>query len=272
MSLRFAPLPFEPTNPGQRMFKVEPSVIDDAFDAFAKKYVRRSKAWDMDHHVQLWLDAIGTLSDPELAGFTSVYDHLRSFWQLARGKKDSLAPADAVCSALAKVPNQFRHMRLSSVSEEDTPSLLTVVTAVGALKKLKSGPSIMVASKLLHFLNPRLFVIVDRGMMWDGAFSRWWIWEPIVEVRDRLARNTANASDAFDDVACDPFTYVAVLTACADLVRRNPLIRDGLARFLKRECKEVVPPDNISEFEAAAAEWFLLGVAELVPAGVSVLR
>ena len=251
------------------MLLVEPNVIDRAFTAFEHKYVRRAKAWDLDDHVELWATASVACRTNGMKGFDAVYDHLRSHWQLARGPKGSLAPAGTVCETLSLVPARVRTLRLSAIADSDGPELLATAKTVGQVKTLKSGPSIMAASKLLHFVNPRLFVIVDRGMIWDGAFGRAWIWDGIRDMRQHLASVMPGAPKKWDDDSCDAFTYVAVLRACCDLIQRNPQIKDGLDRFLNRVCKRVRPPLDVSDYEGAAAEWFLLGAAELVPPGIS---
>jgi hypothetical protein len=75
---------------------------------------------------------------------------------------------------------------------------------------------------------------------------------------------------ARDDAACDIASYVAILIGFGKLLRDNPHVARQFAAFLRRRTNaEARLPGDIESYEAAAVEWFLLGLVELPPQGVT---
>jgi hypothetical protein len=252
--------------------RISEDTVDRAFAAFHKRYVdKESRAWDLNHHGRLWADArasVESANDDE--GFVRTLVELRSHWQLARGRGSEMMEFPSVLPMLRKHASSTVNRPLSSLVHEDARGLLRIIDDVSHIKRVQGKPSLMAISKVLHFFNPRLFVIVDRGMMWDWALSHTWIWEPMESVRVRVDRAIGCESDARDDSACDSASYVAILIACAELLRQNPHIQPQFALFLRGHTNaEARLPHDLERYEAAAVEWLLLGLVELPPAGVA---
>ena len=246
--------------------KIETQAIDRAFEAFRTRY----KRWDMDHHVDLWADAQRAFERDNVAGFVVIYNELRSYWQIGRGKGAKLAPAEDVFKLLASLPRSLRHARLTDQTASTAPDLLAVVTSLKGVKVAKSGVSIMAISKFLHFFNPRLFLIVDRAMIWDWALNHSWINDPIRALKAELRPRLAGAAGNGGNVGCDPLSYISILIWAGGVLRENPAIASGFASFLRSKCGSKPLPTDLETYDAVAMEWLLLGLVELPPPGVVV--
>jgi len=127
----------------------------------------------------------------------------------------------------------------------------------------------MAISKILHFYNPRLFIIVDGGMMWNWALSHPWIWKQIEPLRRAVDMAVFGSAQKRGDTACDAASYVAILIWAGDLLRGNPEIGAAYDRFYRNHCDDQQLPADLATYEAAAVEWLLLGLVELPPSGVT---
>jgi hypothetical protein len=124
-------------------------------------------------------------------------------------------------------------------------------------------------SKFLHFWNPRLFIIVDFGVIWGFVLRHSWLWNEVKTVRSKVeARLPGRRPDPSDKV-CDALTYLSILLWAAELVGDNPQITSNFADYVGRHAAGHGLP--LAEYEGAAVEWFLLGLVELPPAGVNLV-
>lgn len=177
--------------------------------------------------------------------------------------------AKEVFGILTTCDNHFRMRGLSSTRRDDVPGLWKVIMTACRIKRNKSGPSIVAASKFLHFWNPRLFVIVDSGMMWNTAFAHDWLSAPIRRIRESVEGAVTNPTER-GDIACDPLSYLAILLWAGELVRENPGIVEEFGAYLTLCTNGQGIQAKMCSYEAAAVEWFLLGLVELPPAGVTI--
>lgn len=244
---------------------VELQTIQAAFEKHRQRY---DQQWSNPHHVKMWGLARRAFDGPSLEDFKEVYATLRGKWQVFRGGIPAW-DAQQIFDAVRGCDPAFRQKRLSSVSEDDTIALWRLLQAVQGLKENKGGPSVVAISKFLHFWNPRLFMIVDSGVMWNWVLSRDWLWQEIKEVRKRTDRRVFGETQKHDTKACDLSTYVAILDWAAELIRLNPSVLTEFDLYVRRTAGETEIPPDLADYEAAAVEWFLLGLVELPPAGVS---
>jgi hypothetical protein len=252
--------------------RIDPNTMDRALSAFHDRYVVNARrAWDIDHHVRLWAEAQTAFANCNAGGFGKVYGELRSHWQIARGKGAIMASPDEVFKLLCDLPTSLRQIRLTDLNESAAPDLRVVVAAMESVKQSKGGESsIMAISKVLHFLNPRLFVIVDRGMVWNWALNHLWVWRPIEATREALRPLLPGMCETSKTGACDPLSYVAILVWAGRLLRDNPAVSESFARFLRSKCSNGPLPPDLATYDAVAVEWLLLGMVELPPPGVDV--
>ena len=68
--------------------------------------------------------------------------------------------------------------------------------------------------------------------------------------------------------SCDPLGYLAVLTWASDLLRQNPDITPLFSEYVRSSKHDQSIDFPLDEYESAAVEWLLLGLAEIPPAGV----
>jgi hypothetical protein len=260
---------------GKEVFmRISENTVSEAFGAFHRRYVAKPKrAWDLDHHGRLWADSPADVeSINEIAGFVRTLEELRAYWQIARGKGSKMMEFSAVLPMLRKNAGAVAIKRLSTIKETDAFSLFELVRSASDIKRVNGKPSLMAISKVLHFFNPRLFVIVDRAMVWDWTLAHRWLWEPIEAIRERIDLVTGCDHAARSDAACDITSYVAILIWSGELLRENSHIGGQFAAFLRAHTTfEAQLPADLETYEAAAVEWLLLGLVELPPPGVTLL-
>lgn len=250
---------------GFRM-KLEPSTIQAAFDMHHQRYGSRPRAWDIPYHVDCWRQADEAFGKKSFDQFNQIYEELRRKWQVFRGADGQPWTATEAFDRFVALDAVYGKKRLSECLLDDSDGIWRVLEGIEGIKPNKHGPSIVAMSKFLHFWNPRLFVIVDNGVIWQSVLSHWWLWEEVVKVRSKVeARLPGKRTDASDAV-CDMVTYVSILLWAAELVRANPQISSGFADYVGRHADGNRLP--LAEYEGAAVEWFLLGLVELPPAGV----
>ncbi len=192
-------------------------------------------------------------------------------WQAFRGSK-SRPEREAVHKTVVDVvPNgcRIRTMRLTDLTAADLGPVGPVLEAACTLKINDDGPSLVAASKCLHFLIPRLFVIVDRQMVGEFALRHEWIRGRVKETFDALP--TELQQDILGSrLRSRKLRYLDILLWAAAVMRDNPYVTEAFAKYVTEHAKkEHVPPD-IREYEAAAFEWLLLGLVHLSPEGVKV--
>jgi len=248
---------------------IQPSTIKAAFSKHFEKYAStRSRVWGISYHVDCWKSGKDAFFQRNPQLFDKIYEELRGKWQVFRRTKGQHWSAQQTYDALVSLDASYARKKLSELEMEDADGLGETIQNMTGIKATSSGPSLVAISKFLHFWNPRLFVIVDRGAMWSWVFGHSWLWEQVLGIRKkvetRLSGKWADASDS----ACDPLSYLAILLWAGDLVRQNPTIPRSFAEYVSQHADADGLP--LVEYEAAAVEWLLLGLAELPPGGVDV--
>ena len=82
-----------------------------------------------------------------------------------------MLPTESVLPLLRATATKAATKRLSELNLDDCGWLFQLVNDVADIKRVNGEPSIMAISKVLHFFNPRLFVIVDQAMVWDWVLQ-----------------------------------------------------------------------------------------------------
>ena len=238
------------------------STIRAAFEYYQQQYVQ-GKKWDTKSHVLMWLWGEEAFSHGSQEVFGLIYEKLQRQWQVFRGSQTHLSAGDTFEALKACCP-QLRNQRLSGLTMSDVPVLNEVLEKAAKVKLIKAGPSTVAVSKFLHFWNPKLFVIVDDSVMWKCVLAHHWVWKPIERAReatDRLLHHCRKGKDQ----ACDLKTYLAVLMWAGAFLRAHPQVSRCFAEYIHRYEGEL--PAGVEEYEAAAMEWFLLGLVEIPPDG-----
>lgn len=242
-------------------------IAERAFAEHGRKYGQRIEAdpWDVAAHAELWVHGRQAVERGDSASFVRLHSELRSYWGVGRGKNQQELPPSAIHDLLQSLPMPLRSLRLSKLEDAQVPALFDALGSASAIKRNSEGPSIMAMSKYLHFMNPRLFVIVDRQVMWSYVLNHDYLWKPIEATRDRLRELLPTASAKYVKDACDVLSYAAILRWCGDLMRANPDLPPVFHKYLSSCCGEKPCPEDAVDFEAAAAEWLLLGLVEIPP-------
>jgi hypothetical protein len=234
-----------------------------------KHYAARPRAWDIPYHVKCWRLAEEAFAKKSITQFNQLYEELRRKWQVFRGTHGDHWSAEKTFDHFKTLDGLFGRKRLSECLLDDSRGIWRLLEATADIKPNKHGTSVVAMSKFLHFWNPRLFVIVDFGVIWGFVLRHSWLWNEVKKVRSKVeARLPGKRPDPSDKV-CDALTYLSILLWAAELVRDNPQITSGFAGYVGRHAAGHRLP--LTEYEGAAVEWFLLGLVELPPAGVNLV-
>jgi hypothetical protein len=246
--------------------RVDDKTVRDAFEEHFHRYVE-GKDWDIGERVKMWEMARRAFGQSSLNNdFHDLYESLGK-WQVFR-RGVTHWPESETFNALVKCDTQLAKYRLSCICKDDLPAIWKLIESVQRIKENKSGrPSVVAVSKFLHFWNPRLFVIVDDGVVWKWVFGHQWLRKQVEQTREQTDP-FLDTIGKHDDSVCDLPTYAAVLVWASQLVRENPCIVSEFGKYIGSKVKTPVP-EEVAEYEAAAVEWFLLGLVELRPAGVT---
>ena len=152
------------------------------------------------------------------------------------------------------------------MTEEDAVRIWELLDRVKDVKVNKYGPSVMAISKFLHFGNPRLFVIVDDGVILDRVLSHAWLWRQVEEVRVRTDRRLSLPDDRHRGEMCDLATYVAILTWAAALLGESGDRRE-FERYVRPTVNDAAVLRTWSTTRLPRSI-VLLGLVELPPCGV----
>ncbi len=247
---------------------VSQPTIDAAFERHRQRYAQRPRrAWDIPHHIECWRRAHRAFAEGAFDDFQWLYEGLKGYWQVFRGSKGKPWSARQVYDHLIKLDKEFRRKRLSRLTVADAEPLMRLLGSMSGIKRTKDGASVMALSKFLHFWNPRLFVIVDRAYIWNWVFAHSWLGDQVAAVRQLIAGPGAGAMNA--NGACDLTSYAAILLWSGALIMQNPGILPAFADYVAAHAAGTTLPSGLDEYEAPAVEWFLLGLVELSPGGVS---
>ena len=245
---------------------VDDATIRRAFDAYVHRYVRGTrKAWPVPDKIGLYLHARDAFSgEGGQASFQHVYRALKGPWQAFRNSA-SCWSVERTFSELRQLPGDVRGHRLSDLGEAHWRGVWNCIQRVRDVKTVTSGVTSLVAiSKVLHFWNPRIFVICDRQVVEEWALGHKWL-------SDQLPPEHAVTGVLGPGAANDRrlLFYMRVLLFARDLVRANPAIPRTFADIVNENRGHAQPPEDVNTYEATAVEWFLLGLVELPPSGVS---
>lgn len=243
--------------------RIKTEIIRRAFDRHFS-VIAAQQAWDIDYHVQQWLTARSAFENHDAKTFESLYWELHRRWQIFRGARE-YPDASTVFDLLSHLPIWSAELRLSRLTASKLPDLWNVISAVGAVKKNKTGPSVMAISKFLHFWNPRLFIIVDDAMMWRFVFSHSWLWEYVDACRVDISKVLGTVDCASGGNQANLADYITILWWAAGIVRSNRAIAPTFAKYVQRHCNKQRSPADLKTYEGAAIEWFLLGLVEIPP-------
>jgi len=227
------------------------SLIKAAFRARFDAY----PDWKIDAYENAWRLAASAFdqTNPSRTDFDALYAELKGYWQVFRNLRGGTAlSAKAAYDLLGGLPPEAKRLRLSKLTAGHDALLRQVIGAAKKIKTGKGGVSLMAMSKFLHFWNPKLFVIVDRWAVADNVFRRLWI------------RRTLPA-----DFAADADHYAELLQWAAGVLRGNPAIVKEFAAYTRSAAQPKKLPSGWYRYEATAVEWFLEGVVEMPPCGVS---
>ena len=159
-------------------------------------------------------------------------------------------------------------MKLSALSPTNLGQVGVVLNAVRSLKEISDGPSLVAVSKSLHFLNPRLFVIVDRLVVGDFVLQHDWIRRQVEAARDEALKNGLPVDAPGSCLVSNDLRYLDILLWAGGVMRDNSCIAETFADYVRSQAGGERLPDDYRQFEGAAFEWFLLGLVELLPGGV----
>lgn len=248
---------------GHTMIKVSKETAQRAFAEFC---TRRGE-WVKDLGSQLGMYEVGERAFGEtgrLDDFKEVYNGLRG-WQVGRGGQ--LQEPGAIYESLGSLRSDLRRLRLSSLETDHWGPIWEAINGVRNVKTTKGGPSVMAISKFLHFWNPRLFVICDQEEVEHFVFGHRWL-SSHLEDMDNVLRETGVETDREPRLSY----YIRVLIFASGFVKQNTHILTVFAQTVRDLARDnPAVPDDIQTYEAAAAEWCLIGLAEMPPSGVEVL-
>jgi hypothetical protein len=249
--------------------RISEQTIKAAFRRHFEVYAQK-KGWSIPYHIQQWNTASMAFQNRSLSDFEVLYEELRRRWQIFRGVKGRPS-AGNVFKTLLALDTNYAHQRLSALQAGDAANLWRVISPVTSVKRLKDGrPSVVAVSKFLHFWNPRLFIIVDYARIRTWVFGHSWLWDGVetksAEVKRAVTARILNDSDFNTDMGY----YPSILLWAGDVMQANSCIVQEFSRYVQSNAGSIPLPEDLREYEAAAIEWFLLGLVELPPKGVEV--
>jgi hypothetical protein len=225
--------------------------VTAAFRARHEKY-GGERAWDVEGHLRLFDLAKKAWAREDVGPeFRELYSTLKNSWQIFRPMKRPPSTAK-VWRLLNQVQRGGQELSLSKLEDSNRPEVERAVAIAGRLKRTANGRSLMAASKFLHFWNPRLFIIVDREVMSKYVLQHTWIKNAI----------GACCGRPFEP---DFEHYLDLLMWGAAVLRESPFVLDAFRRYVAEHVSDPSLRAVAADCEAAAVEWFLLGVVELPP-------
>lgn len=248
------------------MMRFTTVTIQEAFRLHGEVYHKR-KGWDIPYHVECWKRAASAFQTDSLDDFTWLYGEIGRSWSAFRRAVGPCWSAERTFHHLRGLDEQCRDRSLGHLTDADLIGLRDVLNGLAGIKPVKNAPSIVAVSKFLHALNPHLFVIVDDAIMWRFVFRHRWLWELVARERKRIS--TIVKLDGKVGDACDLLSYLAIMRWSAELIRVNPTITSAFAEHVQQHARADEFVSRLHTYEAAAVEWFLLGVVELPPTGIT---
>lgn len=144
------------------------------------RFVAAKPEWRYPNRLSLYLLADRAFSPraskTTAAAFLKLFTHLKNHWQLVRPAKRVL-PAEKIYKLLTqkcRTCGVAQPLTLTNLHKYPGAhlKLLASLEALKKVKQLPSGqPSIIAISKLLHFYNPKLFLIYDSEFIEHGLLK-----------------------------------------------------------------------------------------------------
>ena len=120
--------------------------------------------------------------------FAKLYQALHN-WQVFRRSVRHWSEEETF-DAFIKCGRQFAELGGCRDRQSGLASTLEAIESMQDIKTNKiERPSVVAVSKFLHFWNPRLFVIVDDGVVWKWVFAHDWLRQQVRLTRTRLKRD-----------------------------------------------------------------------------------
>lgn len=226
--------------------------------------------WSLEDRSRAWSAAHQAFHHSSNSDFDWLYNDLAKRWQVFRG--GTRAPMNVVQACIQGLDQRFRVVRLTDFQAADLRGCWTILKAMEVIKTNTSSPSVVAISKFLHFWNPRLFVIVDRAVMWEKVLSRSWLKAWLKTEVEQVQRLVPHATPARDRSACDQLSYLGLHFGLAKVLRKNPHITRCFAEYIRPHVSSDSRAIDVTIFDGAAMEWLLLGLAEMTPCGVDIGR
>lgn len=194
------------------------------------------------------------------------YRKWQSDWQVFRGRViDLRLESVSVFEDLHQLDGPFCTRALSDFTQEDIPFTLAALFCLCDLRRTGRAPTLMSATRFLHYWNPRIFVQMDKARMQEWVFRHEWI-NRGVEGIERWVREQISTEDQNVPGFQGWFpSYLAMQLWCAETLRLNPEIMQNFTRLLDEELPDPERRNRVGQFESLAIEWFLLGVTHLPP-------
>ena len=246
--------------------RITNETIDRAFARHREVYAS-VKGWDIQHRIDCWANAVAAFDQGSLPDFERLYRNLKGGWQVFRRSAGTPPSAPDTFQRLRALDPAFRRLRLSALDGDRIGECWHLINSISDIKPMKGAPSVVAISKFLHFWNPGLFVIVDDAVMWKVVFGRSWLKAMINDEKARVQAHLPEATCMASD-SCDLLEYLAVLRWSARVLCLNPSIPQRFERYVCAKAEYNLRALPLVEYEAAAVEWLLLGLAELPPEGV----
>ena len=246
--------------------RIDSPTIRAAFDKHQEEYAARG--WNIPYHIDCWQRARRAFDEGSSGDFEGLYDELRRRWQVFRGASGQPWTSAQTYEQLLGLDAGWKNSCLSDLTAADARAVWRILQAMSGVKPTRHGQSVVAISKFLHFWNPRLFVIVDHGVMWAWVFGHSWLWSGIGATRTALEHTLSVERTDTSDATCDLCTYLAILVWAGALLRDNPGIAPTFAEYVARHADGRELPPDLDRYQGAAVEWFLLGLVEVVPKGI----
>ena len=209
----------------------------------------------------------------EIQHFQTIYEDLSNIrlWGVFRGGGKHWN-CEQVHQGLMHLDQGVREICLSEVDDDDWQRIWNCAYAMRDIKQNKSGPSLVAISKILHFWNPRLFVMFDDAVMESYVFRHKWLADELPTEQHVINRCNAqgHVQNLDGNTTRRLCKYAGALMFANEFLQHNQGIREVFAETAHGNAGNAPIPDDIQMYDAVAVEWCLQGLVELQPEGVEI--